>query len=110
MDLQREFGCRVRELRMRQGLTQKQLGQRCGKTFAAQRVGLVERGLMNLTLATIAGLCKGLKCEPLELFLFQPDKADQAPALPSRRLKDLWDAADEKTKRKILRVLSEMFS
>lgn len=108
MDLQREFGGRVRELRLRAGLKQRELAARCGGGFVLQRIGEIERGEANCTLQTIAALCKGLRCEPLELFLFRVGKADQAPALPNRRLLDLWNAADEKAKASILRVLSEL--
>lgn len=108
MDLQREFGRRVRELRTRRGLTQKQLGQKCGETFATQRIGEIERGNMNVTLQTIAGLCRGLRCEPLELFLFGPGAVGRRVNLPDARLADLWAAADDQTKAKLLRVLREL--
>ncbi|MBK8916287.1 MAG: helix-turn-helix transcriptional regulator [Phycisphaerales bacterium] len=68
--LQRDFGARVRELRLRANLKQRELAERCGKGFAMQRVGQIERGEMNCTLATIAALCRGLRCDPIELFLF----------------------------------------
>jgi len=108
MDLQAEFGRRLKELRTRKALTQKQLAQRCGGRFATQRVGSIERGAMNVTLATIAALCRGLGCEPLDLFLFEPEGQNQGPALPNRRLRDLWDAADRETKAKMIRVLKEL--
>lgn len=108
MDLQREFGRRVRELRTRRGLTQKQLGQRCGETFATQRIGEIERGNMNVTLQTVAGLCRGLRCEPLDLFLFDPSRSQAPVRLPNRRLAELWAAADEKQKSKIVRILAEL--
>lgn len=107
MNLKREFGNRVRELRSRIGATQRELATRCGGGFVLQRIGEIERGEANCTLQTIAALCKGLRCEPLDLFLFRSGKADQPPALPNRRLLDLWNAADDRTKAKILRVLEE---
>ncbi|MBK8270686.1 MAG: helix-turn-helix transcriptional regulator [Planctomycetes bacterium] len=105
MDLQREFGSRVREVRGRCALTQKQLAERCGNGFAAQRVGQIERGESNVTLATVAALCQGLGCDPLDLFLFDETKADRPTKLPNRRLMDIWGRADDRTKRKMLRVL-----
>jgi len=108
MDLQREFGKRVRDLRERQNLTQEQLAKRCGGKFVKQRVGEIERGNLNCTLETVAGLCRGLGCEPLELFLFGPVKVGKKVLLPDARLLDLWQAADDKTKAKMLRVLSEL--
>lgn len=108
MDLKREFGKRVRELRIRLGLTQNELAQRCGGKFAMQRVGEIERGHMNCTLETVRGLCRGLGCEPLDLFLFGPSRTGRKVTLPDVRLMDLWQAADEKTKAKILRILAEL--
>lgn len=108
MDLKRQFGQRVRELRTRHGLTQRELAVRCGGGFFLQRVGGIERGEVNCTLQTVVSLCKGLRCEPLDLFLFQGTKADKVPSLPNRRLLDLWNAADEEAKARILRVLAEL--
>jgi len=107
-ELQRDFGVRVKELRLRAGLTQRQLASRCGGGLALQRIGEIERGEANSTLKTIAVLCKGLHCKPMDLFLFPTEEADPVPRLPNRRLADLWKAADESTKAKILRVLGEL--
>lgn len=107
MNLQREFGTRVRELRSRSGLTQRELADRCGGGFVLQRIGEIERGEANCTLQTVAALCRGLRCEPLDLFLFHED-ADAPPRLPNRRLQDLWAAADERRQAKIVRVLEEL--
>ena len=108
MDLQREFGKRVRELRSRLGLTQRELADRCGGNFAMQRVGEIERGHMNCTLQTIRALCRGLACEPMELFMFALPKTGRKVTLPDPRLTDLWRAADDATKAKMLRVLTEL--
>lgn len=106
--LQAEFGARVRELRQRAGLKQRELAERCGRGFAMQRIGQIERGEMNCTLATIAALCRGLKCEPIELFLFPTTSATSDVSLSDARLADLWRAADEPTRQKLLRVLGEL--
>ena len=110
MNLLREFGTRVRELRTRAGLTQRELAARCGGGFVLQRIGEIERGEANCTLQTIVALCKGLRCEPIDLFLFRSGKADQPPALPNRRLLDLWSAANDKDRARILRVLAELLA
>lgn len=107
MDMQREFGKRVRELRRRLGVSQQELGERCGRGLAMQRIGEIERGEANSTLQTIGQLCKGLNCDPLELFLFRPSTPGPL-ALPDKRLMDLWKNADDRLKRKILRILDEL--
>ena len=71
MDIQKQFGARVRELRARVDLTQAELAERCGQGVEMQRIGEIERGEQNCTLKTIERLAKGLSCEPAELFLFR---------------------------------------
>ncbi len=108
VELQREFGRRVRELRMSRGLTQRELGERCGDAYPAQRIGEIERGNMNVTLATLAAISVGLGCEALDLFLFDETAAGQPPKLQNRRLEDLWSRANEKTRGKVLRIVQEL--
>jgi transcriptional regulator with XRE-family HTH domain len=108
MDMQKEFGHRVRELRMRQGLTQEQLASRCGGGFPMQRIGAIERGETNCTLKTIEAIQSGLGCDPSALFLFAPAKVGQDMAQLDRRLLDFWKNADDKLKAKALRILSEL--
>lgn len=108
MDIQKEFGQRVRELRRRSGLTQQELADKCGQGFVMQRIGEIERGEANCTLQTIDRLAKGLKCEPAELFLFNPHKVGKSLALLDERLLDLWRNADENGRRKIVRVVCEL--
>jgi len=106
--LQTEFGARVRELRLRAGLKQRELAESCGKGFAMQRVGQIERGEMNCTLQTVAAVSHGLRCEPIELFLFPGINKLTEVSLEDARLVDLWRAADRPTRQKMLRVLAEL--
>ena len=108
MDIRKEFGCRVRDLRKRAGLTQAQLAERCGRNMEMQRIGEIERGERNCTLQSVERLAKGLKCEPAELFLFRPQKVGRALSVIDSRLLDLWKAADDETKQKAIRILSEL--
>ena len=108
MNILKEFGRRVRELRSRHGLTQAQLATRCGTGMEMQRVGEIERGERNCTLQTVAKLAKGLDCEPAELFLFRPQAMGRALSQLDSRLVDLWKAADEEARAKAVRILSEL--
>ena len=108
MNILKQFGRRVRELRNRHGFTQAQLAARCGGGMEMQRVGEIERGERNCTLQTVAKLAKGLKCEPAELFLFRPKAVGKALSQLDARLVDLWKAADDETKAKAVRILSEL--
>ncbi len=107
MDIQKQFGARVRELRERAGFTQAELAGRCGQGVEMQRIGELERGEQNATLKTVQCLAKGLSCEPAELFLFSPRQVGRAMSVIDARPLDLWKAADDEAKKKALRILSE---
>ena len=108
MDIQEQFGARVREFRARADLTQAELADRCGQGVEMQRIGEIERGEQNCTLKTVQRLAKGLGCEPAELFLFSPRHVGRAMSLLDARLVDLWQAADDEGKKKAIRILSEL--
>jgi transcriptional regulator with XRE-family HTH domain len=108
MDIQRQFGARVRELRSRAGLTQAELAERCGDGVEMQRIGELERGEQNATLKTVQRLAKGLGCEPAELFLFSPQEVGDSMSILDARLLDLWRGADDATKQKAIRILAEL--
>ncbi len=108
MDIQKQFGARVRELRARAGFTQAELAQRCGQSVEMQRNGEIERGEQNCTLKTVQRLAKGLGCEPAELFLFSPQEVADSMSLLDARIVDLWKAADDEGKKKAIRILSEL--
>lgn len=106
MAIYEDFGKRVRTLRDRLGITQEELGAKAG--FHSQRISEFERGEANCTLETIERLAKGLKCEPAELFLFDPDSVGKSLSIVDARLVDLWKAADKATRQKAIRILSEL--
>lgn len=108
MEIQRAFGERLLELRKRARLSQAKLADRCGAGVVGQRIGELERGEGNPTLDTIGRLADGLGCEAAELFLFDPMAIGESLSLLDARIVDLWKAADEPTKRKALRILSEL--
>ena len=108
MDIQRQFGARVRELRTRAGFTQAELAERCGQGVEMQRIGETERGEQNCTLKTVERLAKGLGCEPAELLLFSPQEVADSMSILDARLVDLWRGADDATKQKIIRIVSEL--
>jgi DNA-binding XRE family transcriptional regulator len=62
----RAFGARVRELRMRAGLSQEQLADQAGmhRTY----VSSLERGQRNVGLDNILRLAAGLRVPPADLF------------------------------------------
>ncbi len=108
MDIKKNFGARVRELRKRAGITQDELAKRCGNTFVMQRIGQIERGESNCTLETVDQIAKGLNCEPAELFLFPLSGMGKVATFLDARLHDFWKGADDKMKRKALRILAEV--
>ena len=106
MAIYEEFGKRVRMLRDRLGITQEELGARIG--LHSQRISEFERGEANCTLETIERLSEGLECEPAELFLFDPKAVGKSLSVLDARLLDIWKTADQQTKDKIIRILSEL--
>ncbi|MGH2969023.1 MAG: helix-turn-helix domain-containing protein [Solirubrobacteraceae bacterium] len=59
------FGAKLRRLRKEAGLTQEQLGARCGMDLAA--VSRLERGLKDARLSTIVRLAHALDVTPASL-------------------------------------------
>lgn len=60
-----EFGVRLRELRVKAGLTQESLADAAGLHWSY--VGQVERGERNLTYRSILRLAEGLEIDPAHL-------------------------------------------
>ena len=61
----RNFGKALRELRLKQGMTQERLAEACGLDISY--IGGIERGQRNPTLGVIHGLAKILRIKPSEL-------------------------------------------
>ena len=89
-DLRHLFGQRVRELRARQGLTQKELAHRAGMHPAY--IGGVERGERNVTLDVVERLARALAVSAAELML-DGSRGAAAPAVSEARLAALASRA-----------------
>lgn len=61
----RAFGQRVRSLRVKKGISQEELADRCGvhRTY----MGRIERGETNITLTNIHKVARGLGVSPASL-------------------------------------------
>jgi transcriptional regulator with XRE-family HTH domain len=94
--LQRNFGARVRELRLAAGLTQEVLAERCGlfRTYLSR----IENGTANPTLTMIQALSVSLRVGITALFeppakvprtasLGRPAKARSAPGTSRGRVR-----------------------
>lgn len=70
--IQKQFGKRVRELRLEQGYSQEGFAFACGlhRTY----IGCIERGEKNVTIVNIEKISKTLKVEIAELFTYQKTK------------------------------------
>lgn len=64
--LVKRFGKRVRKLRLEQGFTQEQLGDKCGLDLTY--IGRIERGEQNSSLVVVAAIAKGLGISVEALF------------------------------------------
>jgi transcriptional regulator with XRE-family HTH domain len=65
LDAQAQFGATVRRLRVAAGLTQEQLGARCGMDLSA--VSRLERGRRNPRLDTLVRIARALEVPPAAL-------------------------------------------
>lgn len=63
-----QFGCRIRQLRLEQQLTQEQLAERTG--FHHNYIGMIERGERNPALVNIEIFAKAFGLSLSELFNF----------------------------------------
>ena len=64
--MQKRVGRRIRELRMARGLTQEQAAEKANTNV--KYFGAIERGEVNLTLASLGRICAALGVPPRELF------------------------------------------
>lgn len=69
--LQNSFGKQLKELRLSQGLSLRELAQRCNLDYSD--ISKYEKGEVNLQLSSIYELAKGLNVHPKELFNFYFD-------------------------------------
>lgn len=65
--LAREFGILIRRLRLERGYSQERFGEVCriDRTY----VGMIERGEVNVTLAMVVKLARGLGISLVDLFV-----------------------------------------
>lgn len=64
-----QFGLRVKQLRISQGLSQEELAHRCG--FYRTYIGMVERSERSITLCNVFKIAEGLKITLKELFDYE---------------------------------------
>jgi transcriptional regulator with XRE-family HTH domain len=82
--LQKSFGKRVRELRLRKGLSQEKLAFKCG--IHRNYLGSVERGERNIALRNINAIAQALAVTLPALFDFEIiTKIDATPDVAKKR-------------------------
>ena len=86
MEILKEFGARVRELRKAKGFSQEKLAQKSHLHYTY--IGAVERGERNPSLLSIQKIAEGLGVEITSLFYF-PGKGDQREKVLSEILQHL---------------------
>ncbi|WP_317192450.1 helix-turn-helix domain-containing protein [Flavobacterium macrobrachii] len=68
---QTSFGKQLEKFRVLQGLSYRQLAQRCDLDHSV--ISKIEKGEVNIQIGTVLELAKGLKAHPKELFDFKFD-------------------------------------
>lgn len=66
------FGKRVRQLRIEQGLSQEELAHRCG--FYRTYIGMVERAERSITLCNVFKIAEGLNITIKNLFDYEQNR------------------------------------
>ncbi|MBI4824156.1 MAG: helix-turn-helix transcriptional regulator [Nitrospirae bacterium] len=95
-NIQKELGKTIRTLRKIKALTQEELGEKAGLSY--KFIGEIERGEVNPSLNSLAGIAKALNVAVRDLF---PQKADILSRI---------SPSDLKTIKKSLKLLSRAFS
>lgn len=67
--IEMRFGHRMKELRLKQGISQEELAFRCG--LSKNYISDVERGTRNISLKSIEKIASGFAVEIKELFDFK---------------------------------------
>lgn len=72
LSIQKQFGKKVRDLRLERGYSQEGFAFECGlhRTY----IGCIERGEKNITITNIEKIAKALKTEVWKLFVNDPKK------------------------------------
>lgn len=66
--IEHKFGMRVKEIRLRQNISQEELAFRCG--LSKNYISDVERGRRNISLRSIEKIASGFQINEKELFIF----------------------------------------
>lgn len=66
--IEKRFGLKVKEIRMKQKISQEELAFRCG--LSKNYVSDVERGTRNISLKSIEKFAKGFQIKESDLFRF----------------------------------------
>lgn len=103
MNLQKQVGARIRELRKEQSLSQEKLAEMIGTSNSY--IGYVERGERNITLQTLEKIADALNVEAKELLAYQGMPIDQRILSV---IKSLEGRSDKELKR-AANVLEQLF-
>lgn len=100
----KEFGERLRALRLAAGLTQEKLAERAD--VHATYVGQLERGEKNATIESVCRLARALGADPAAFFVHLPGAAaESSPAAEAYQLLQSCTAAEQ---RELLQLLKDL--
>lgn len=96
------LGRRVSAIRNNRGFTQEQLAERC--SFTVKSISSIERGLVNVPLATLATIARGLGVSISELTL----GIDGTPPREVRTVEQFFAGRSRKEQAAVAKVLTSM--
>ncbi len=106
--LQENFGKRLKQLRKAKKLTQEKIAKKAKMDW--KYYGMIERGELNSTLETIEKLAKAFGVEAYQLFVFSSDGENTETKILEKEFNHIFSSADEKVKRKILKMAQLVLS
>lgn len=102
--LQKRFGSRIRNIRMREQLTQEKLAERA--EINVTYVSDIERGETNITLEMVERIAKAFNVDPKYLFEFTADTDEEETSDFLERIILMLQSAPKSKMRKIERLIS----
>lgn len=104
--LSREFGNRIRELRLATGLTQEKLAAKADMDY--KYLGGVERGERNITMENAERIMRALGVEPFEVFVFGWEPVRSPNDIDERVITGLIRKAEKATRPHIIGLLKHI--
>ena len=107
MEIYKEIGKRIRDIRIQSGITQEKVAELSG--VSSNFISQIERGRNKCSLETIYSLSKALNINLYELFKFSSTKPS-AKDNYAKRIEMLLNNLNDKDKNLVLEITTDVYS